>query len=83
MCCSRCEEDGTLVISGERTIKNEEKGTKHHRVERTYEHFACSITLPEDADPLRIRAEFKDGVLNVHLAKTEHARPTRVDGEVA
>jgi HSP20 family protein len=76
-------QDGTLMISGERTIKNEEKGTKYHRVERTYGHFACTITLPEETDPLRIRAAFKDGVLNVHLAKTQHARPNRVGGEVA
>jgi HSP20 family protein len=76
-------QDGTLMIAGERTIEKEEKDKKYHRIERAYGHFACSITLPEDADPLRIRAAFKDGVLNVHLAKTQHARRKRVGGEVA
>jgi HSP20 family protein len=76
-------QDGTLTIAGERTIEKEEKDKKYHRIERAYGHFARSFTLPEDADPTRIRAEFKDGVLNVHVAKAEHARPKRVEVEVA
>lgn len=76
-------QDGTLTIAGERTIEKEEKDKKYHRIERAYGHFARSFTLPEDSDPTRIRAEFKDGVLNVHVAKAEHARPKRVEVEVA
>jgi HSP20 family protein len=76
-------QDGTLAIAGERTIEKEEKDKKYHRIERAYGHFARSFTLPEDADPTRIRAEFKDGVLNVHVAKAEHDRPKRVEVEVA
>ena len=76
-------QDGTLTIAGERTIEKEEKDKKYHRIERAYGHFARSFALPEDADPTRIRAEFKDGVLNVHVAKAEHARPKRVEVEVA
>jgi HSP20 family protein len=76
-------QDGTLTIAGERTIEKEEKDKKFHRIERAYGHFARSFTLPEDADPTRIRAEFKDGVLSVHVAKAEHARPKRVEVEVA
>jgi HSP20 family protein len=76
-------QNGTLMIAGERTIEKEEKDKKYHRIERAYGHFARSFTLPEDADPTRIRAEFKDGVLNVHVAKAEHARPKRVEVEVA
>jgi HSP20 family protein len=76
-------QNGTLTISGERTIEKEEKDKKYHRIERAYGHFARSFTLPEDADPTRIRAEFKNGVLNVHIAKAEHARPKRVEVDVA
>jgi HSP20 family protein len=76
-------QDGTLTIAGERTIEKEEKDKKYHRIERAYGHFARSFTLPEDADPTRIRAEFKDGVLCVHVTKAEHARPKRVEVEVA
>lgn len=76
-------QDGTLTISGERSMEKEEKGKKYHRVERAYGHFARSFALPEDADPTRIRAEFKDGVLNVHAAKSEQARPRRIEVNVA
>lgn len=76
-------QNGTLTISGERTMEKEEKGKKYHRVERAYGHFARSFSLPEDADPTRIRAEFKDGVLNVHVAKSEQARPKRIEVNVA
>lgn len=72
-------QDGTLMIAGERVMEKEERAKKYHRVERAYGHFARSFTLPEDADPTRIRAEFKDGVLNVHVPKAEHARPKRVE----
>lgn len=76
-------QDRTLTISGERAMEKEEKDKKIHRIERAYGHFARSFSLPEDADPTQIRAEFKNGVLNVHVAKTEHARPKRIEGDVA
>ena len=62
-------EDGVLTIEGERRQEKEVKGEKSHRVERFYGNFCRSFTLPEYADANAIRAESKDGVLNVHVPK--------------
>lgn len=68
-------ENGTLCISGERKAEKEEKGTKYHRVERSFGRFERTFTLPEQADREKITSEFKDGILTVHLPKTPQAKP--------
>jgi len=76
-------EDGTLTIAGDRKFEKEENGKKYHRVERAYGSFGRSFSLPNDASPAKVTAEFKDGVLKVHLAKNEKARPQQVEVSVA
>jgi HSP20 family protein len=51
-------------------------------VERLYGKFVRSFTLPENADETKIQAEFKDGMLLVHLPKTEKAKPKMVEVKV-
>ena len=68
-------ENGVLSITGERKVEKEEKDRKYHRVERAYGRFERSFTLPEGADGTKITAEFKEGVLKVHLPKAEIAKP--------
>ena len=74
--------DDVLSISGERRYEKEEKGKKYHRVERAYGSFMRSFTLPEDADGSKVTAEYKDGVLKVHLAKSEKAKPKAIEVKV-
>lgn len=62
-------EDNVLTIEGERRHEKEEKGEKTHRVERFYGSFCRSFTLPDNADAANIRAESRDGILNVHIPK--------------
>lgn len=76
-------EEGTLTIMGERKFEKEEKGKKYHRVERAYGSFGRSFSLPDDASPAKVTAEFKDGVLTVHLTKTAKARPQQIEVKVA
>jgi HSP20 family protein len=76
-------QDDVLTISGERKSEKEEKGKKYHRVERTYGSFMRSFTLPEDADGSKVSAEYKDGMLNVHLPKSEMAKPKSIEVKVA
>lgn len=73
-------EDGVLMIEGERRQEKELKGEKTHRVERFYGNFCRSFTLPEYADATAIRAESKDGILNVHVPKlkTEKRQPLQI-----
>jgi len=76
-------EDGSVTIMGERRFEKEEKGKKYHRVERTFGTFGRTFSLPDDARPANVRAEFKDGVLTVHLAKDEKAKPQQVEIKVS
>ena len=76
-------EHDVMSISGERKYEKEEKGKKYHRVERAYGSFIRSFTLPEDADGTKVSAEYKDGVLNVHLPKSEKAKPKAIEVKVS
>ena len=76
-------ENGVLTISGERKFEKEEKAKKYHRIERSYGNFLRSFTLPDGADGSKVNAEFKDGVLKVHLPKGEKAKPKAVEVKVA
>jgi len=72
-------ENGTLTISGERKAEPEQKGRKFHRMERYYGRFERNFSIPDDADGSNVTAEYKDGVLRVHLAKSEKALPQQID----
>jgi HSP20 family protein len=76
-------ENGVLSISGQRKYEKEEKNRKYHRIERAYGSFVRNFTIPDDADPSRVSAEFKDGVLKVHLAKNESAKPKTIEVKVS
>jgi HSP20 family protein len=76
-------ENGALRISGERKAEKEEKTKKYHRIERSYGAFLRAFTLPEGADGAKVNAEYKDGMLTVHLPKTEVAKPKAIDVKVA
>ena len=76
-------ENGVLTITGERKFEKEEKNTKYHRIERSYGSFARSFALPNDGDATKVNAEFKDGMLKVHVAKSEAARPKQIEVKVS
>ena len=76
-------ENDVLTISGERKYAREEKGEKHHRIERAYGSFLRSFSLPEDADGSKVSADYKDGMLKVHLPKSERAKPKAIEVKVA
>ncbi|MFW6180634.1 MAG: Hsp20/alpha crystallin family protein [Spirochaetota bacterium] len=67
-----------LVIKGERKEEKEEKGRHFHRVERRYGGFQRAIPLPAVVDADKIKADYENGVLEVHLPKTEEARQRKI-----
>jgi HSP20 family protein len=75
-------ENGILTINGERRFEKEEKNRRYHRVERAYGSFVRSFTLPDDAEANRVSAEFRDGILQVHIGKSEKSRPRSIDVKV-
>ena len=75
-------ENGVLRITGERKYEKETKTKKEHRMERSYGRFERSFALPEDASVAKVSAEFKDGMLKVHLPKDENAKPKAIEVKV-
>jgi HSP20 family protein len=75
-------EDGILCVSGERKIEKEDQKRKFHRTERSFGTFRRSFTLPEAADSSKVTAEFRDGVLKVHLPTTPIARSKAIEVKV-
>jgi HSP20 family protein len=67
-------EDGILCVSGERKSEKEGQKRKFHRIERSFGNFRRSFTLPEDTDSTKVTADFRDGVLKVHLPTTAIAK---------
>ena len=63
-------DDGALTIKGEKHEEHEEKeGNRYHLCERTYGSFERSFTFAGKIDADKVTAQFKDGVLTVHLPK--------------
>jgi len=73
-------DDGMITISGERKQQEEQKNERMHRVESFYGSFSRSFSVPDAIDVDAIRAESKDGVLTVHVPKTqtEAKQPTQI-----
>ncbi|HUI60413.1 MAG TPA: Hsp20/alpha crystallin family protein [Steroidobacteraceae bacterium] len=63
--------DGMISISGERKQQKEDKNEKYHRIESFYGSFERTFSLPENVNSEAIRCESKDGILTVHIPKTE------------
>ena len=71
-------EDGELTISGERKSETPVEGTEVHRQERFYGKFSRVITLPAAVAADQVKAQYKDGILTVTLAKIEQAKPKQI-----
>ena len=76
-------ENGVLTVQGERKQEKEEKGKRFHRIERSYGTFLRTFTVPSDAEENKVAADFKEGILRVHLPKTEKPRPRAVEVKVS
>jgi HSP20 family protein len=74
--------DNILTISGERSSETEEKEKTYHRIERSYGRFSRTIALPSTVDASKIKAAYKDGVLQITLPKPESAKPKQIDVEI-
>lgn len=72
---------GLLVIAGERQSELPKEGerTSVYANERFTGPFRRVVSLPEDADPARVEANYRDGVLRVSVAKRESSLPRRIE----
>jgi len=71
---------GLLIISGERRNAVPEAGeaTSVYAQERFCGNFRRVVSLPEDADPAKVDANYRDGILRVTVAKRESSRPRSI-----
>jgi HSP20 family protein len=53
--------------------------TRYHRFERRFGFFARTVGLPQGVSEDRVKAVYKDGVLEVHVAKPEHVKPKKIE----
>ena len=71
-------DQGLLTIAGERPpVSRDDKDTLHAR-ERFAGSFRRIVSLPDDADPAKAEADFRDGVLHISVAKREASKPRRI-----
>jgi HSP20 family protein len=75
-------QDGVLAIRGERRHETETKGQRYHRLERSYGVFMRRFTLPDGVDDQKLQAEFKDGMLRLHLPKSAKAQSRALEVEI-
>jgi HSP20 family protein len=67
-------EDNVLVVKGEKKEEHEEDKKGYYYSERRYGHFQRVIPLPSEIDESKVSANFKNGVLQLSLPKTERAK---------
>lgn len=71
-----------LTISGEKKSEQKDEKKNYYRIERSYGTFSRSFTLPAEVVVDKIAADYKDGVLNVTLPKTEQTKVVEKQIEV-
>ena len=67
----------SLTISGERKLA-EEDDRKYIRVERPYGQFQRSFTIGVPVQPDKVKASYRDGVLEVIIPKAEEVKPKKI-----
>jgi HSP20 family protein len=70
-------DEGTLTITGTRERRARE-GERFYRVERRFGTFSRSVPLPPGIDDTQIRADFRDGVLDVRVPKPAEPQPRKI-----
>jgi HSP20 family protein len=71
-------EDHRLVVHGRRQEETRKEEANYLRVERNSGRFYRSLTLPDAAVPERVEATFRDGVLTIHVPKSEAKKPKKI-----
>lgn len=75
-------EDDTLIIKGEKKEESEEEKKGFRRKERFYGSFHREIDLPSTVDKDKVKASYKDGVLELTLPKKEEAKKKQIKVDI-
>ena len=71
--------DNILTLKGEKKIQSEKKEGDLYLSERCFGSFQRSFNLSNRVDAGKVKAEFKDGILTIHMPKVEEAKPKAVE----
>lgn len=66
-----------LTISGTRSVKNSDEVTSVIK-ERFAGDFKYLVTLPDDADPERVEAHYREGVLHLNIKRRKASNPRQI-----
>ena len=72
-------QNNTLTVSGERTSERTDEGEEYVRVERAFGNFHRTFTLPNAVDRENVEAAYEDGVLTIHVPKTEESTRRQIE----
>lgn len=75
-------DDNVLTLKGERKREAGVGREDYHLIERSYGHFRRSFILPDNVDPDKVQAKFKDGVLFIAIPKFKRIRPKKIAIEI-
>ena len=70
--------DGALTITGERERAREESDERFYRYERRYGTFSRTVGVPQGVTESDISADYKSGVLEVHVKRPDQPKPKRI-----
>jgi HSP20 family protein len=71
-------DDGALTISAERERTEEQSDDRFYRYERRFGTFSRTFGVPQGVTESDVSADYKDGVLEVHVKKPEQPKPKRI-----
>jgi len=71
-------DDSTLTVTAEREREERVEEGRYYRFERRFGTFTRTIGLPQGVTEESIRAEYRNGVLELHVAKPEQPKPRRI-----
>ena len=72
-------EENRLIVKGTRVIEE----LKQHRAERPHGRFVRTFSVPGSVNQSGIKADFKDGVLQITLPKRKEPKAQRVEIKVS
>ena len=71
-------DDNIITIKGERKFESEEKNKQYHITERSYGSFERNINLRTNVDAGNVKANYKEGVLDITIPKSEKAKAKHI-----
>ena len=75
--------DDALTVSGEREFRSESNDDEYVRRELRSGSFSRSFTLPDTVDADKVNADYRDGLLEITLAKREELKPKEIEVKVS